>query len=93
MSLKTESVKIECASCAGTGIYHGFAEPKGVGVVCLNCHGSGCVEFKYAPFTKRQHREGITTVRTSRGSLLVTGVGPTGDSVTYHEFMSGKMPK
>lgn len=87
-----EHVKAECASCDGTGVYKGFAEPKGVGVVCLTCGGSGCDTIKYKPFTERKHKAGIQTVRRSRGSFIGTGVGPTGGEVTYEQFLKGKMP-
>jgi len=86
------SVDIQCPSCGGSGVYRGFAEPEGVGVVCLDCNGTGKKALKYFPFTGRTRRTGIRIVRRSRGSLLPTGLGPTGPSVTYAEFLSGKMP-
>lgn len=89
---KVMSVEAECGSCDGTGIYRGFAEPKGVGVVCLNCDGTGRKVIKYKPFGGRRTRDDVKTVRRSAGSFIATGVGPTGGSVTYEEFLSGKMP-
>lgn len=86
-------MKAQCGSCRGTGIYHGFAEPPGIGVVCLNCDGTGCDTIKYTPFKGRKKRTGIKTVQLSRGTFLPTGVGPTGKSITYEEFLAGKMPK
>jgi hypothetical protein len=91
MSLKTETIRIECASCDASGIYHGFAEPKGVGVICQSC-GGGAQDFHYAPFVKLARRNDIQTVRHSRGSLVATGVGPTGSSISYEEFLRGGRP-
>jgi endogenous inhibitor of DNA gyrase (YacG/DUF329 family) len=86
-------IKVECPSCGGTGVYHGFAEPEGVAVVCLTCGGTGETIFRYKPFTGRKRRKGIHTVQLSRGSFILTGVGPCGTPVSYKEFLSGKMPK
>ena len=86
------SVQAECGSCGGTGVYCGFAEPKGTGVVCMNCDGSGCQKIEYTPFVSRKRRDGVKRVCRSRGSLLVTGVGPTGNGVAYEDFLRGKMP-
>ena len=85
-------LKVQCASCGGTGLYHGFAEPFGVAVVCLNCQGTGQSIIKYTQFTGRKVHKGIHTVRRSKGSFLATGVGPTGNSISYDEFLAGKMP-
>jgi len=85
-------IETECSSCGGRGVYCGFAEPRGTGVVCLNCEGTGCRKVKYTPFTARKRREGVEIVRRSKGGFIGTGVGPTGASVTYEEFLGGKMP-
>ena len=85
------TVDTECEACNGTGLYSGRAEPEGVAVVCLRCTGTGCFVFRYKPFKKRKGRKGISTVRVSRGALIVD-CGPTGGSVTYEEFKKGEMP-
>ena len=87
------TVNTECKDCGGTGLYSGFAEGKGVAVVCLGCKGTGCASLTYTPFVRRKGRRDIKTVRCSRGSFIGTGVGPTGGSVTYAEFTKGKMPQ
>jgi hypothetical protein len=87
-----KKIEIEYDSCDGTGIYQGFAEPEGVGVVCLLCHGTGCRALSYKPFNGLRKRKGIKTVRRSAGTLIVTGVGPVGGEITYEEFLKGKMP-
>lgn len=86
-------LKVECGSCRGTGIYRGFAEPSGVGVICVNCDGTGQETLKYTPFEGRKTRNDISIVRYSRGSLIATGIGPVGGSISYQEFLNGKMPK
>lgn len=86
------TVNTECSACKGSGVYVGFAEPKGVGVVCLICAGSGCRKLEYVPFTVRRIRDNVQFVAQSQGSLLVTGVGPVGNKITYNEFMRGKRP-
>lgn len=88
-----QKIETECSSCRGTGVYRGFAEPQGVGVLCLNCDGSGCRTMEYTPFTGLKRRDDVRTVQRSRGSLIFAGVGPTGNSVSYEEFLSGKRPK
>ncbi len=92
MSEKTASVEAQCSACGGTGVYCGFAEPKGVGVVCSGCDGSGKQVITYIPFTSRKRRTGVKTVQVSRGTFIGTGVGPVGSSVSYKEFLDGKMP-
>lgn len=87
-----QKVEAECSSCRGTGIYRGFAEPQGVGVVCLDCDGTGCRAIEYTPFTGLKRRDDVRTVQRSRGSLIFAGVGPTGNSVSYEEFLRGKKP-
>jgi hypothetical protein len=87
------TIDIQCQSCGGTGLYCGFAEPKGTAVVCITCGGSGKSTFAYEPFTGRKPRAGIHTVRLSGGSFIATGVGPRGASITYEEFKAGKLPQ
>lgn len=86
------TVKIECKACNGTGLFRGFAEPEGTAVVCLNCKGTGGVDLTYIPFTRRKEREGVRTVQLSRGSFVATGVGSGGRSISYQDFLDGKMP-
>lgn len=81
----------ECGSCSGFGLYRGIAEPVGVAVICLDCNGTGCRKIDYTPFTGRKQRADVVSVQRSRGSFILA-CGPTGESVTYAEFLSGKMP-
>lgn len=87
-----ETVKVECSACGGTGLYSGFAEPKGTAVICFDCDGSGYEEIAFTPFTHRKGKRGINIVKRSRGSFVGTGVGPVGASITYNEFQIGRMP-
>lgn len=87
-----ETVKTECIACDATGLYSGFAEPKGTAVICLECDGSGCKEICFTPFTRRKGRRGIDIIRRSQGSFIPTGVGPAGGAITYKEFQQGKKP-
>lgn len=87
-----ESIHAECGACRGTGVYTGMCEAKGTAVVCVRCGGTGCETITYRPFVVRRRREGVETVRWSRGSLLATGVGVVGESIAYAEFLGGKMP-
>lgn len=84
-------VKAVCGPCRGTGLYRGFAEPKGVAVVCLECEGSGCKTVEYEPFVRRADRADVSEVRRSAGRLILN-CGPSGGRVTYAEFQAGKMP-
>lgn len=87
-----ETIKAECGSCAATGVYRGFTEPKGVGVVCLNCAGTGMQTIEYVPFTQLKQRTDVETVQRSRSSLIATGVGPVGYSISYAAFLRGERP-
>ncbi len=86
------TVRAECGACGGTGIYRGFAEPDGVGVVCLKCKGTGCEELTYTPFEARKRRNNVRSVRLSGGGFIATGIGPVGSSVSYEDFLAGRMP-
>lgn len=80
-------VKHECGRCRGTGLYSGFAEPKGTAVICRGCGGLGIVETKVKRFKGRKKMRGIKTISESRGSFIATGVGPReGTDMTYAEF-------
>lgn len=87
-----QTIRAECSACGGTGLYSGFAEPKGTAVVCVKCSGSGCEEITFTLFTGRKGKRNIQTVSRSRGLFIGTGVGPTGGSITYQEFQQGRMP-
>lgn len=60
--MKKIKIDTECDSCSGTGLYSGFAEPKGKAVVCHGCSGTGCNTISYLPFTGRKRKRGIREV-------------------------------
>lgn len=78
------TVKAECSSCNGTGLYVGFVEHSNKSAaVCGDCDGTGCEEIRYKPFEKRKGRRGIEKVRLAWGR---------GVAITYAEFVAGKRP-
>ncbi len=82
---------IECAACSGTGLYRGFAEPKGVAVICNRCGGSGA-GLGTKPFTGRHMKTGITRVINDGGLWFARkGVSPT-DGISIQEFYE-KVPE
>jgi hypothetical protein len=86
-----ETIKAVCPSCGGTGLYSGFAEKPGYPVVCLNCGGTGCMEINYEPFIERKIKKGVKGVSLSKGRFILTGVGGTGEVVSYDDFLKGKL--
>lgn len=86
-----KQVKAICSSCRGTGLYEGMCEAKGHPVVCLDCNGTGCEIIRYTPFVKRRIIRGVKSVSLSQGRFILTGVGKKGETVTYKEFLNGKL--
>lgn len=98
-------LKIECQECGGTGVYQGFAERDGAGVICNCCRGSGCehYEFEYKKFKGRKKSDKIKRVFIS-GYGYCVGIKPvtldngifvdfSKEGVSYKEFLAGKMPE
>ena len=85
---------VNCPSCNATGIYKGHAEGRGIGVVCLTCDGKGYIQKEvlgdYKFYIGRKKRKDVDAVFLSKGRKLCWG--PYGESVTYREFLAGKMP-
>jgi len=76
----------ECKSCRGTGIYKGFAEGEGVGVVCCDCRGSGkeIIVDNYTEFTGKKQRRDIDIVFQSNCGI---GLGKTSNGgISYKEW-------
>lgn len=88
---KKVEVDVQCSACRGTGLRHGHAEPKGVGVVCAECKGKGETKLSYTPFTSRVIRDDIEFV--TRSSAWFFGVVPIGTQISYEEFLEGKIPE
>lgn len=87
------TIKTECSSCRGTGLYRGLAEIRtaGLAVICIDCSGSGCREVSYEPFVNRRQRTDVTTVQRSRGTFIAE-CGPVGRPISYQQFLDGQMP-
>lgn len=86
-----KTVKMVCGACCGSGLYEGMCEPKGFPVVCLQCNGTGCAEMTYEPFVQRKVIRGVKGVSLSKGRFILSGVGSSGDVVSYQEFLGGKL--
>jgi hypothetical protein len=55
-------------------------------VVCIQCSGTGAMRLNYESYTGRVYKSGVRVVHFSRGSFIGTGVGATGNAMTYEEF-------
>lgn len=81
-----KSIKVECDSCDGTGLYSGMCEGEGRAVICISCDGQGWHMFSYKVFVKRKNLRGITRIARSAGRSILLGCGPVGPDMTYKEF-------
>jgi len=90
MNVKT--LKVQCPSCDGTGLYVGLSEVPGTAVVCIDCEGTGNQIMKFTPFTKRKEKPKITEVYLSAGAYIGTYTGAIGNAISYEDFKEGKMP-
>jgi len=84
------SIETQCKSCGGSGVYRGYQEAKGLAVVCHTCKGTGCEVLKYTPFKGRKRRNDVDIVRISGGAF---GSGPQGTTVSYEDFLQGRLPQ
>lgn len=91
MSNKRIEIKVVCSDCRGSGLYQGFCEKPGYPVVCRGCNGTGAEILGGTPFKKRRILKGVKGVALSRGMFIATGVGAAGDTVTYEQFLKGKL--
>ena len=98
--------QIECSSCGGTGLYVGMAERGGAAVVCMECVGKGCVEYKqkFNKFTGRKKRKNVIRVyKSSSHGYCVAPKDLILDNGTYvrfskwgcgyEEWLNGQEPK
>ena len=77
--------RFECMYCGGTGLYQGFAEPKGTAVVCNRCGGTGHMDNGKKPFTGRKRKRGIRRVINDGGLWMMRGP-KTPSSISVDEF-------
>lgn len=81
------TIKEECPSCRGTGIYRGWCEAPGTAVVCIDCDGDGWRRYEYKKFTERRSVKGVKEVYLSRGKSVIDGVGGMPETkMTYTYF-------
>jgi hypothetical protein len=81
-----KTIKQECPSCKGVGLYRGFYDAPGEAVICGGCAGKGWSLYQYQEFTGRKKKRDIKTIRGSRGTFIATGVGGVRPRMTYKEF-------
>ena len=98
-------MKVECPFCSGTGLYVGMAERDGAAIICHECNGTGCYEYKYeyTDFETRKIREGVKRVYLTGTGYMITTKDITlkdgtfiefsKEGVSYEEFIEGKKPK
>lgn len=85
-----------CTSCKGTGIYIGFAEMDGFGVVCHYCKGTGKkhIKIEYDDFKKKVKRDNVVRVlEVNPGFGAGIGHGFTEESfggMPYSDWWKGK---
>lgn len=82
-----------CKSCKGTGIYVGFAEKSGAGIVCHTCKGTGCNQWNYPydDFIEKKSRRDIKRVyEVNPGIAIGEGKDPSGKEFYLRDF--GGMP-
>jgi DnaJ-class molecular chaperone len=71
------SVHEQCPECAGTGIFSGMYEPKGTGVVCSICQGTGGRVYTFTPFIERSKNRNHLVVVPGANSMIGTAVKTT----------------
>ena len=86
----------ECGSCGGTGIYVGFAEKDGAGVICGTCEGKGerHIEITYTLFNGLKVRPNVTKVYRINPGI---GIGAAGGynlsdfgGMSYEDWLQGQ---
>ena len=89
-----------CKACKGTGIFIGFAEKDGYGVICKQCDGTGKCHFVhiYEEFVERKERDDVKQVLQANPGIMVGNI--KGESknnfggITYEEWLkTGTFPK
>lgn len=85
------TVKAECESCNGTGVYTGFGEGKGCGVVCSSCEGSGAYPMQYREFVRRKKKSGVKWIYETNPGIGVGGPHPEQfGGMSFDDWLAGK---
>jgi len=87
-----ETLEFECPDCGGTGIYRGYNEPAGTGVVCTRCKGTGMAILQYREFTGRVRCTDIQMVRVPGVSVPPESTSPWVE-MSYEDWLQSRMPK
>ena len=85
------SVKAECNSCKGTGLYIGMGEKNGAAVVCHTCKGEGCTTYslRWRAFDSRKKRPGVLQVVQTNPGI---GISPDSEigGMSYQDWLDGR---
>ena len=71
MSNKKTSIIEECSLCNGTGIYVGYGERDGAGVVCNQCNGTGYIIHTYTEFKGKVKRNDVKRVYLVNPGIVI----------------------
>lgn len=80
------TVKTECTSCKGTGLYVGMAERNGDAVVCHTCKGTGCQTISYMPFEVRRKPPNNVLRVFQANPGIISAPGTTSGGVSLAAF-------
>jgi len=83
-------IQTECGSCGGSGLYCGFAEPKGTAVICHGCAGTGATTLRYKKFTHRKRKRGVKRVLGDGGLWFVRT--KDAKTISFKEFCDAVPP-
>ena len=73
---KVVTIKAECDSCHGSGVFKGYSEghkDNGLGTMCSSCRGRGWKEYNFWEFEHRKIRHDIGHVRMPNGEIVEYG--------------------
>lgn len=97
MAMHIWKQEAKCDSCEGTGIYMGYAEHDGAGVVCANCKGKGKITMKveWEKFEGKSYRSGVERVyKINPGICIGKGRGKYKledfGGMPYKDWIDGK---
>jgi len=83
---------IRCRQCDGTGVYKGLSERGRVGVVCIECKGTGCERFElwYDDFESRVKRGDIDIVLERSCGVVVDESMEDIGGMAYADWVDNK---
>ena len=84
--MSKQTIKIDCTSCNGKGLYQGFAERGGAAVICTQCGGTGCQKYEYFPFKGKKIDYSIRKVFACNVGYVINDESPHG--IDYTEWVA-----